>query len=131
MCSSDLESVLAELRALFGSIAPIEFALVETRRFPGVLYLAPHPAEPLRALIKAVAARYPDTPPYGGIFSEVVPHLTVAQPEDPAQLDAIAAEFEAAAAGRLPIPARAEQVVLMDNRAGPWEISATFQLGGR
>src|SRR4051794_7711338 len=70
------EDVLADLRALFGAIAPIEFSLIETRRFPGVLYLAPHPAEPLRALIETVAARYPDTPPYGGIFSEVVPHLT-------------------------------------------------------
>src|SRR5205085_5679952 len=96
-----------------------DYTLAEARRFPDVLYLAPKPAAPFKALIAALAAEFPDYPPYGGVHPEVIPHLTVA---DRGPLEAIAAEFAAAAAGRLPIAARAEQVALMDNRTGPWTV---------
>lgn len=42
-----------------------------------VLYLAPDPAKPFVRLTKAVAAAFPEFPPYGGDYSDVVPHLTV------------------------------------------------------
>jgi hypothetical protein len=54
----------------------------------------------------------------------------VAQVAEPQKLELIAAEFDAAAAGRLPIPARAAEVALMDNRNGPWALSGVFRLGG-
>jgi len=46
------EVLLAQLRDGFARFAPIAFALQSIRRFPGVLYLAPDPAEPFRALIR-------------------------------------------------------------------------------
>ncbi len=46
--------------------------------FPAnVVYLAPDPAEPFVALTEALAAAFPDCPPYGGAFDEPVPHLTI------------------------------------------------------
>ena len=52
---------------------------VTSGSFPdGVLYLAPEPAEPFGALTEAFAAAWPEYPPYGGSFTDVVPHLTVA-----------------------------------------------------
>src|SRR5512139_2513322 len=71
-------AVVAELRGFFAQFAAFEFALPEFRRFPEVLYLAPSPAEPFKALTRAVVERYPDYPPYGGGFPEVIPHLTIA-----------------------------------------------------
>jgi hypothetical protein len=64
------------------------------------------------------------------VHAEVIPHLTVAQAADPQALETVAAEFLPAAAGRLPISARAAEVALMDNRNGPWALSGSFRLGG-
>ncbi|NUP83938.1 MAG: 2'-5' RNA ligase family protein, partial [Nonomuraea sp.] len=68
-------SALAELFAAWASF-DVEFR--GFGHFPGVLYLAPEPAEPFRELTTAVAERWPEAPPYGGAFPDVVPHLTVA-----------------------------------------------------
>lgn len=54
------------------------FVLTTVRRWPGVVYLAPEPDEPFRRLTAALAAAFPDYPPYEGIHDEIVPHLTVA-----------------------------------------------------
>jgi hypothetical protein len=78
----------------------------ETRRFSNAVYLAPDPEEPFIAMTKAVWARFPEWPPYGGEFlPDITPHLTIAWG---AKLD----EAEAAVASCLPIRARAREVVL-------------------
>jgi hypothetical protein len=77
--------VLAELRVFFAQFAEFEFTLPELRRFPDVLYLAPSPAEPFKALISATVERYPDYPPDGGVFDEVIPHLPIADVDEAAQ----------------------------------------------
>jgi 2'-5' RNA ligase len=74
---------LAALQALFAAQPAFDMTLAELRQFPGVLYLAPEPAEPFAVLTSVVVARYPDWPPYGGAFAEVIPHLTLAQVDDP------------------------------------------------
>ncbi|MGZ4468908.1 MAG: 2'-5' RNA ligase family protein [Nocardioidaceae bacterium] len=45
-----------------------------------VLWLAPEPEARFRGLVEAVAAAFPEHPPYAGRFAvaDVVPHLTVA-----------------------------------------------------
>src|SRR5437868_3949536 len=58
--------VLGQLRVAFARFAPITFTLGSMQRFPGVLYLAPDPAEPFRNLTRAIWTWYPQTPPYGG-----------------------------------------------------------------
>lgn len=67
------------------------FAVVFRRvgRFPNVVYLAPEPAAPFTRLTEALVARFPDFQPYGGVFDEVIPHLTITESAE-APLDLIA-----------------------------------------
>ena len=44
-----------------------------------MLWLDPEPAAPFVALTEAIAKRWPEAQPYGGVFAEVAPHLTVAE----------------------------------------------------
>jgi 2'-5' RNA ligase len=124
------ETMLATLRRCFTRFAPIHFSLTSIRRFPvEVLYLAPEPDEPFRQLTLAIWDRYPDTPPYGGNGSNIVPHLSVARVTDERQLDGITNDFVEAAQEKLPIRATASEVALMDNRSGRWQVRAMFSLG--
>ncbi len=100
--------VLAELREFFAQFAAFEFTLPETRRFPAVLYLAPSPAEPFKALTQAVVERYPDYPPYGGEYAEVTPHLTIADRLEAAQLDDFEREFMQQHGAQLPVKTQGE-----------------------
>jgi 2'-5' RNA ligase len=123
--------VLDNLNKCFARFPPFAFSLAETRRF-GVqtLYLAPEPDEPFRQLTMAIWACHPETPPYGGRYSDVVPHLSVAdQCRNERQLECIAVEFAAASLGELPIGARAAEVTLMDTTSGRWEIRSKLGLG--
>ncbi|MEV6564751.1 2'-5' RNA ligase family protein [Streptomyces kronopolitis] len=95
------------------------------RRFPGVLYLAPEPDGPFRQLTEAVAERWPEAPPFGGRFDEVVPHLTVAQGHDEAALQ----RAEAALVGGLPVTARVSSVALLVHDGTRWHERASFPLG--
>jgi 2'-5' RNA ligase len=76
--SSLTSSVLGQVRALVAAQPPMTITFAECGRFPGVLYLAPSPAEPVRALIHAFIAHWPEAPPYRGEFGDPIPHLTVA-----------------------------------------------------
>ena len=116
-----VERGLAEVAA---ATPAFEFRLASVARFPGsVLYLAPEPAAPFVTLTEAVVARWPDHPPYGGEFDEIVPHLTVADHGEP---PALAEELAAA----LPIAANATELWLIVERAdGSWRRRAAFPLG--
>lgn len=121
--------LLASLGALFAAYPIFGFELRETRRFPGVLYLAPEPAEGFLELIAAAAAAYPDFPPYGGEFDTIVPHLTAAEGEA-AVLDRAAADIEPT----LPIPAVAREVTLLEEvepALARWRSRARLPLGRR
>lgn len=124
-------AVCARLAELFAACAPFDFALARLERFPSVLYLAPEPAEPFRALTLRVAQAFPEFPPYGGRHEHIIPHLTIAQLEDEARLDAVAAHFQAACAARLPLRLRAAAVALLDNNQGDWRVAASFALGAQ
>jgi 2'-5' RNA ligase len=83
-----------------------------------VTYLAPVPASPFSAITRAVAARWPDYPPYEGVHDEVIPHLTVGN----ARL-----ELEPP----LPISCQASGVLLIeeDEPGGQWRLRRRFPLG--
>jgi 2'-5' RNA ligase len=124
------EAVLDSLRHCFTRFAPIHFSLSSIRRFSvEVLYLAPEPDEPFRQLTLAIWDRYPETPPYGGKWPNIVPHLSVAWLADEQQLDGITNDFVEASQEQLPIRATASEVALMDNRSGRWQVRAMFSLG--
>ena len=121
--------VIATLQDLVSRLPSFNVSFQEFQGFPDVLYLAPMPAEPFQRLTETVASRYPETPPYGGAFTEIVPHLTIAQVSDHQKLAEIANEFRETAQAKLPIHARVNTVSLMDNSSGYWKIRAQFSLG--
>ncbi|MGK5732599.1 2'-5' RNA ligase family protein [Streptomyces sp. URMC 124] len=96
-------------------------------RFPEVSYLVPEPDTQLRQLTEAIADRWPEAPPYGGRFAEIVPHLTIAQGQE----DAVLKEIEAGLAGRLPFTSHVSSVELMAYDGMKWHERASFALGGR
>lgn len=122
-------ATIDQLRVLFSGFPPLRYTLVEVRKFYDTVYLAPEPSEPFMNLIQAVVAQYPESPPYGGMFAEVVPHLSLAQSENAAELELVLRELAPGSDGRLPIEAAANEVWLMDNRKGRWEKRRAFTLG--
>jgi 2'-5' RNA ligase len=101
-----------------------QFDVTFTRldRFPGVLWLAPEPAEPFVLLTETMVSRFPGWQPYGGVYKSVIPHLTVAQ----SSLDDVAVQIEPL----LPLASRVESVVLFESADGAhWHEHATFDLG--
>jgi hypothetical protein len=122
----------ARLAALFAAFAPFPYRLERIDRFPGVLYLAPDPPEPFVALTDAVHREWPQHPPYGGAFDEVVPHLTVgdwAASRVERGREAAMATVERDIVQGVPIDAVAREVWLMVG-PDPWTVRTTFRLGG-
>src|SRR4051812_18070902 len=54
------------LTRLFKRFSPFQCLLSQVGRFPTTAYLAPVAAAPFIELTNAVAAEFPDYPPYGG-----------------------------------------------------------------
>jgi 2'-5' RNA ligase len=123
--------LLAQVAETVAPVTPFEIALRRTARFPArgeepaTLYLAPEPASKLVALTNALAGAFPDFPPYGGMFAEVVPHVTVAQGDD-ALLRQVEQEIEP----RLPAVARVERVWLVEHTPAGWRRRSAFPLLG-
>jgi 2'-5' RNA ligase len=118
-----------QLARCAATVAPFDFSLARTARFPGVLYFVPEPDDAFRRLTNEICRLYPETPPYGGKYPAIVPHLTVAQLADERQLDLVAAELLRLSEGKLPIIAAASEMALLDAISGRWEVRATFKLG--
>jgi 2'-5' RNA ligase len=102
------DGVLAMLGELCAQSPVLDVQFRHTARFPGVLYLDPEPADGLRKLTAAIAQRWPEAPPYGGAFQEVIAHLTVAHSVGDRALDHI----EADVVRGLPVAARLEEAWL-------------------
>ena len=98
----------------------VTFARLE--RFPGALWLAPEPSEPFVGMTRALMERFPDHPPYDGLFEGITPHLTVAQGDD---LAAAETDLEP----MLPLRSRASSVVVFEQvSSGHWREDAEFAL---
>ena len=122
--------VLDTLSHCFSRFPPFKFSLAKISQFPGeTLYLVPEPEDPFRELTLGIWGCYPETPPYRGRYSTVIPHLTVADRMGDQGLGEVAREFEQAVQGRLPIHGRATEVTLMDSKSGRWAINTAFRLG--
>ena len=123
------EADLDNLKRCFSRFPPFHFTLLSTRRFSNTLYFAPQPDEPFRQLTFTIWDCYPETPPYGGVYSDVVPHLTVADQLPDEQLNRIAAELGEASKDKLPISTEADDVALLDTKSGRWQVRTRFRLG--
>jgi 2'-5' RNA ligase superfamily len=112
---------VAAITEVLAPFAAFDVVFARLDRFPGTLWLAPEPSEPFVAMTKAMVCRFPDYPPYGGIFPSIIPHLAVAQ----AQLDETAELVEPF----LPLQSRVDSVVLYERAHGDhWVDVQTFDL---
>jgi hypothetical protein len=122
------DDVARRLAAIAGAAEPFDVSFIRTERFSdeGVLYLAPEPAAPIRALIDQLVAAFPDCPPYGGAIADPVPHLTVGMQLAPDEADRIADEL---AAG-LPITTTVDRLTLLVRDGdGRWNVDQGWPLG--
>jgi 2'-5' RNA ligase len=124
--SSEVYERLESVGSALGDFSPFEIALQETARFPRLLYLRPEPAETFIAMTEALASAFPEFPPYGGEFDEVVPHVTVAQAED-----AVLAAIDDELIAQLPVRARVERAWLVENTPAGWRRHTAFALERR
>jgi 2'-5' RNA ligase len=58
------------------------------------VWLLPADEAPFLRLTAAVAERWPEHPPYGGVHARLIPHVTLVEAPDPARLHAAAAAAE-------------------------------------
>jgi 2'-5' RNA ligase len=124
--SAEVEQRSHALRRVFASFSPFELALSQTARFPGLLYLAPEPAEPFVALTEALADAFPEFPPYAGEFDAIVPHVTVAEADDE-----VLATAERELAAHLPVTTRVERAWLVEDTPDGWRRHTAFALERR
>ncbi len=123
------EDLYQRLAEVISKIEVFEFTFRQFGRFPDVLYMAPEPDYLFNNLIEIILEKFPESPPYGGIFDTIVPHLTVAHSEDSEVLKSIESQILNASPKLLPLSTTAYQIVLMDNRIGHWKVQKEFQFG--
>ncbi|UWP78487.1 2'-5' RNA ligase family protein [Dactylosporangium fulvum] len=119
-------TVLAALRDVVGATPRFGAALTRVAWFGDtVVWAAPEPDQPFRDLTTAVWRRFPETPPYGGAYDDVVPHLTIGDGAPGPRLEHAAA----AVAPHLPIPFTVGAVRLISGEPGElWETVTEFPL---
>jgi hypothetical protein len=83
---------LLQLEPVLRATSSMTISFASCRRFSKSIGLAPDPPEPLIHLTQEVMRAFPGYKPYGGAFSEVIPHLTVAEGDD-AALDEVEAQL--------------------------------------
>ncbi|AOP47893.1 2'-5' RNA ligase family protein [Streptomyces lydicus] len=118
------ERVHSALADVLGRHHAFDLHFESCGRFPGVLYLVPEPDAELRRLTEVIAEQWPEAPPYGGQFTEIVPHLTVADGQHEAVLD----EIEADLRSKLPFTSRVSSVDLLVHDGVKWQEGASFAL---
>lgn len=93
-----------------------------------VLWLAPEPAGPFRALTSVVHAAFPLYPPFGGVHADVVPHLTIG--DRPAGGPGALRAAEAEVLAELPVRAHVSCAWLMtgSHAPGSWQPIAELPL---
>jgi 2'-5' RNA ligase len=119
------DAVLDQLAGFFAELTPFDFELTEVCEFPGgITYLAPEPASTFRLLTQELHREFPEFPPYGGAFDDIVPHLTV--PLAPGESTT---DLRAALGPVLPIRGYAVEAVLVHVEDGATHVIATFSFG--
>jgi len=121
---------LGTLAAAVASVPAFDCALRRTAWFgTEVLWLAPVPDGPFRALSRAVHAAFPQYPPYGGSYDDPVPHVTVGH-TPPATLEQLR-EAEPSVQHGLPLQIRVSHASLItgSQAAGSWRSIARLPLG--
>ncbi len=121
------EAVERRLDELLSGAEPFAFALTRVATLADAVVLVPEPEEPFAALTRLLWDEWPECPPFGGAFDDIAPHVVVAI--DPSAADRAA--IETALAPRLPLAARAAEVLLVEETpSGALRERRRFALGG-
>lgn len=115
------DAVFARLSDALAAVPAFGCVFARCRWFEQeVLWLAPEPDAPLRALTEAVCRAFPMHLPYGGKHHDVVPHLTVGE-RRMGSLSALRVA-ESAVLARLPVHSSVDRVLLIAGAeaAGSW-----------
>ena len=119
------DGVLGDLERYFADVTSFGFTLSGVSEFPGgPTYLVPEPVGVFRRLTLGLLRVFPEFPPYGGAFDDVVPHLSVPL-VDGEDTETLRAELER----RLPIEAVAHTATLVRVAEGDTLTLATFPFG--
>ncbi len=103
------DGMLQELDALFADVTAFTFRLTAVGGFDGgAAYLTPDPSAPFRRLRRRLVSHFPEYPPFGGAYGEVVPHISVPVPPDETP-ESVRADLEE----RLPLSANAREAQLV------------------
>ena len=119
------QSVVDRLKEVCAGSPVLSVELRETRRFPGMLYLAPEPDDGFRRLTETVAREWPEAPPYGGAHDDNIPHLTVAQDLSHHELD----DVDRAVTTALPIATRLTSACLYVFDGTRWRVRDVLPFG--
>ena len=119
------------LTRLFAGLPAFSLTGARTAWFASeVVYVELAEEEAVRSLVDAVSTAFPEHPPYGGAFADVVPHLTIGHDHDVATLRAA----EDAVSARLPFVQRVDAVELWSgpppaSSSGRWRLVRAYPLG--
>jgi 2'-5' RNA ligase len=119
--------VLDDVRACLAAVSAFTCVFSTVEWFgQDVVWLAPEPAAPFRALTEAVWRQFPDHPPYRGAHADVVPHLTIGDRGERADMRRAADDVR----DRLPVHAHIDTVLLIagSDAPGSWHPVAEFAL---
>jgi 2'-5' RNA ligase len=71
------EEVMGNLRRLIADHPSFIVTFAQCGEFPDVLFLVPDPDDPFRRLTAEMVQRWPEAPPYAGLITDPIPHLTI------------------------------------------------------
>ncbi|NDL55649.1 2'-5' RNA ligase family protein [Phytoactinopolyspora mesophila] len=110
--------VLRRVAAVAATVSPFDYRLSTTAWFNhDVVHLAPDNPAPFVDLTTRIHAAFPDYPPYGGQYSEPIPHLTIGHGGDLTTLSAA----EKTVLAHPPVTGRAYRLTLMvEEPGGHW-----------
>jgi hypothetical protein len=127
------DAVSERVQDALRDVEPFECTFERTAWFADhVLWLAPAAPDPFICVTRALWTAFPECPPYGGEFADIVPHLTVGDRGSGASA-ADLRRAEASIAPRLPLSVSVDSVLLMSGRREPasWTARRAFSLAGR
>lgn len=119
------EDVVRDVRRLVAHHPSFTVTFANCGQFPGVLFLVPEPDDPFRRLTADLVQRWPDAPPYGGLITDPVPHLTITHGASPGEV----AEAEADVTARLPFTCPIHEAWLIGFDGTRWARRASLPLG--
>lgn len=117
---------LIKLNGIFSKIEAFLFTLEKISTFPGVIFLEPKPRNKFIEITEKIVKVFPKNPPYEGKFATINPHLTIGQLANPSEAESLKETIRHDIKDKLPIKSTAEEVWLMTEKDGEWNLKRKF-----